>query len=152
MQAVHPLNVNTVKFQIICCKDKILSSCWFKNLVKWSSNTFLPILTYINRFNCIMFQHDRLLVSDRPATSTVGNPATRWIFEQWWMLESFEYISDLPTHSRPSLRKQQGGPVFVALGGALRFCVLSWDERRLSMQVDFFIRRHRNFVVITCYK
>ena len=66
-----------------------------------------------------MFQRDRLLVSDRPATSNVGNPATRWIFEQCWMLESLEYISELRVDSGPSIREQQGGPVFVALGGAL---------------------------------
>ena len=62
------------------------------------------------------------------------------------------HISELRVRSRPSIRKQQGGPVFVALGGALLFCVLSWDERRLSMQVDFVIRRHGKFVVVTRYK
>ena len=33
--AVHPLNVNILKFLIICCKGKILSSCSFKELVKF---------------------------------------------------------------------------------------------------------------------
>ena len=114
--AVHPLNVNILKFLIICCKGKILSSMKVKvhHLIH-----FLSIFTYPTSFNCIMFQRDRLLVSDSPATSNVGNPATRWIFEQCWMLESLEYISELRVHSRPLIRKQQGGPVFVALGGTL---------------------------------
>ena len=96
-----PLNVNILKFLIICCKGKILSSMKVKvhHLIH-----FLSIFTYPTRFNCIMFQRDRVLVSDRPATSNVGNPATRWIFEQCWMLESLEYISELCVHSRPSIQ------------------------------------------------
>ena len=63
----HPLNVNCVMFQNICCKDNILSSCRFKGLVKL-------IIYYI------FYQYLLILVSN-----------ARWIFEHCSMLEGRKY-------------------------------------------------------------
>ena len=97
----HPLNVTIVKFQNMCCKDNILSSCRFKGHVKLS--IYYIFYQYLL---CITFQHDRLLVSDGPGTRNIGNPAAGWIFEHCWMLEGRKYKSGVRVLSWPSAEKK----------------------------------------------
>ena len=67
---------------------------------------FRYIFTYPTRFHFITFQQPAMLVSDQPATRSVGNPAARWIFEHCWMLEGRTYISGVHVLSGPSAEKQ----------------------------------------------